>query len=214
MKFDKGIAKKYRQSIDDAMQTILEKGNESHQLVMRAILNSQMIICVHPAAKMGYASGITGITNPAQTNERIMSERLSVNEAFKECFLTIAKETIDTGGQRGCEGTFVHEGRHAYDFARAISSFTDTDINPLSIFNPTRYELEWEAHIAAGEYALRIGTEEFIREGLDIMILEERDGQLFVSEEGIKRRLLQSYSMSADGNQGEPVTEMFGLVIK
>lgn len=214
MKFDKGIAKKYRQSIDDAMETILEKGNQNHQIVMQAILDSNIVICVHPAAKMGYASGIAGVTNPNETNKRVLSERLSVKEAFKECYLTIAQETIDTGGQRGCEGTFVHEGRHAYDFARAISSFSDTDVNPLSIFNPTRYELEWEAHIAAGEYALRIGSEEFIREGLDIMILGERDGNYFVSEEGIKRRLLESYNMSLDSNQGEPVTEMFGLVIK
>jgi len=213
MKFDKGIAKKYRKSIDEAMETILEKGNRFHQSVIRTILDSEVLICVHPVSKM-HASGIAGVIDPERTNARILSERLSVREAFKECYITIAKETIDTGGQRGCEGTFVHEGRHAYDFARAISSFSETDINPLSIFNPTRYELEWEAHIAAGEYALQIGSEEFIQEGLDIMILEERDGNYFVSEAGIKRRLLQSYEMSEDGNQGEPVTEMFGLVIK
>jgi hypothetical protein len=214
MKFDKGIAKKYRRSIDDAMQTILEKGNRNHQLIMQAILDSDMIICVSPAAKMGGASGITGVTNPAMTNERIMSERLSLEEAFKECFLTIAKETIDGGGQRGCEGTFVHEGRHAYDFARAIASFSDSDVNPLSIFNPTRYELEWEAHLAAGEYCLQIGKDDYLQEGLSILILGEKDGQYFVSEDGIRRRLLESYNMSEDGDQGEPVTEMFGLVIK
>lgn len=213
MKFDKGIAKKYRKSIEDAFDTILNKGNRDHQRVMKLILDSKMIICCFPVSKV-HASGITGVTNPARTNERIMSERLSLQEAAAEVFITIAQETIDTGGQRGCEGTFVHEGRHAFDFAQAISSFSDTDINPLGIFNPTRYELEWEAHVTSGDYMLQIGKDEYIQEGLDLMILEQKNGKPIVSETGIKRRLLQSYNMSETGNRGEPVTEMFGLRIK
>lgn len=213
MKFDKGIAKKYRKSIDDAFQTILDKGNDSHKRVMKLIIDSKMTICCFPVSKVN-ASGITGVTNPHRTNERIMSERLSLLEAAGEVFITIAQETIDTGGQQGCEGTFVHEGRHAFDFAQAISSFSDTDINPLSIFNPTRYELEWEAHVTSGDYLLRIGTDSYLKEGLDLMILGQNNGKFFVSEDGIKRRLLQSYNMSEDGNRGEPVHEMFGLKIK
>lgn len=213
MKFDKGIAKKYRKSIEDAFQTILDKGNDSHKRVMKLIIDSKMTICCFPVSKVN-ASGITGVTNPHRTNERIMSERLSLLEAAGEVFITIAQETIDTGGQQGCEGTFVHEGRHAFDFAQAISSFSETDVNPLSIFNPTRYELEWEAHITSGDYLLRIGTDSYLKEGLDLMILGQNNGKFFVSEDGIKRRLLQSYNMSEDGNRGEPVHEMFGLKIK
>lgn len=213
MKFDKGIAKKYRQSIDEAFETILDKGNNDHRQVVNLILDSKMTICCFPVSKV-HASGITGVTNPNRTNERIMSERMSLLEAASEVFITIAEETIDTGGQRGCEGTFVHEGRHAFDFAQAISSFSDTDVNPLSIFNPTRYELEWEAHVTSGDYMLLINKDEYIREGLDLMILEEKNGKVIVSEEGIKRRLLESYNMSEKGNQGEPVNEMFGLKIK
>lgn len=213
MKFDKGIAKKYRQSIDDAFQTILDKGNDDHRRVMNLILNSKMTICVFPVKKVN-ASGITGVTDPHRANDRIMSERLSLLEAASEVFITIAQETIDTGGQRGCEGTFVHEGRHAFDFAQAISSFSDTDVNPLSIFNPTRYELEWEAHKTSGDYMLQIGKDEYIQEGLDLMILGQKDNKYFVSDDGIKRRLLESYNMSEDGNRGEPVNEMFGLRIK
>ncbi len=164
MKFDKGIAKKYRRSMEDAFQTILEQGNREHQRVMKLILDSKMIICCFPVSKV-HASGIAGVTNPKRTNERIMSESLSLQEAASEVFITIAQETIDTGGQRGCEGTFVHEGRHAFDFAQAISSFSDTDVNPLGIFNPSRYELEWEAHKTAGDYMLQIGKDEYIQEG-------------------------------------------------
>jgi hypothetical protein len=213
MKFDKGIARKYRQSIEDAFQTILDQGNADHRRVVNLILDSKMTICVLPVSEV-HASGITGVTDPGRTNDLIGSERLSLEEAAGEVFITIAEETIDTGGQRGCEGTFVHEGQHAFDFAQAIASFSDADVNPLSIFNPSLYELEWEAHKTSGEYMLRIGRDEYLQEGLDLMILGQRDGRYFVSEEGIKRRLLESYNMSEDGNQGDLVNEMFGLRIK
>jgi len=34
MKFDKGIDRKYRQSVEDAFQTILDKGNDDHRMVL------------------------------------------------------------------------------------------------------------------------------------------------------------------------------------
>jgi hypothetical protein len=211
MKFDKGIKKKYRKSIDDAFDTILSKGNKSQRKIMQIILNSNMIVCVFPVSKV-HASGITGVTNPSATNDKILSDRLSLEEAFTEVFITIAEETIDTGGQQGCEGTFVHEGRHAYDFAQAIASFSDSDINPLSIFNPSLYELEWEAHQTAGDYMLQINQESYLQEGLDLMILErDANGKCIVSDVGIKRRLRESYGLQKGGNEGRVVSEIFGL---
>ena len=213
MKFDKGIKRKYRQSIEAAFETILDKGNDAHRRVLNAILESKMTVCVHPVSKVN-ASGITGVINPHRTNGKILSERLSSREALDEIFITIAEETIDTGGQRGCEGTFVHEGRHAFDFARAIASFSDTGVNPLGIFNPTRYELEWEAHQTAGDYMLQISRADYLDEGLQLMILSQVEGKCFVCDDGIRRRLLESYGLSADGNQGEQVSEIFGLQIR
>ena len=210
MKFDKGIAKKYRQSIEDAFATILDKGNDKHRRTMKLILDSEMLVCVHPVSKVN-ASGITGAINPARLNERIADERLSLNEAFSEIFITIAEETIDTGFQRGCEGTFAHENQHAFDFAQVIESFSNADINPLSIFNPTLYELEWAAHIAAGEYMLQISKDEYLEEGLTLMILGRNDNGCFVDYDGIKRRLRESYGLAIDGNQGSLASEMIGL---
>jgi hypothetical protein len=102
-----------------------------------------MLIRVGPVSKIN-ASGVTGLIDAGDTNDRIEDERLSLREAFDEIYIAIAEETIDTGGQRGCEGTFIHEGRHAFDFARTIESFSDADVNPLSLFDPTLYDLEWE----------------------------------------------------------------------
>ena len=117
------------------------------------------------------------------------------------------------GSQRGCEGTFVHEGRHAYDFARTIESFSNADVNPLSIFDPTLYELEWEAHKISGEYMLRIGRDEYIAEGLDLMILGRKEvaGPCYVDDAGICTRLQNSYGLDLKGNPGARASELLGL---
>lgn len=214
MKFDKGIAKKYRQSIEDAFQTILDRGNERHRRTMQLILDSEMLVCVHPVSKVN-ASGITGAIDPSRLNERIEDERLSLREAFGELFITIAEETIDTGFQRGCEGTFAHENQHALDFAQVIESFSNADLNPLSIFNPNLYEMEWEAHLAAGEYMLQIAKDEYLNEGLTLMILGRgADGKCFVDHDGIRRRLKESYHIEPDGYVGSFASEMIGIKLK
>lgn len=211
MKFDAGIAEKYRRSIEDALQTILDKGNDFHREMIQMIVASEMLIYVNPVSKV-WASGVTGLNNWFATSLKIQRERLSLQEAFDEVFITIAEETIDTGGQRGCEGTFVHEGRHALDFAQTIASFSNSDFSPLSVFDPTVYELEWEAHKTAGDYMLQIRRDEYLQEGLDLMILgRDAGGNFFVSDEGIRRRLRESYGLEETGNRGKSVSQMFGL---
>jgi hypothetical protein len=212
MKFKQGIAAKYRRSIEDAFQTIIEKGNNRHRRTAHLILESEMVIDVHPASRVGGASGITGVIDPARLNDRIADERLSLIDAFGELFITIAEETIDTGFQRGCEGTFAHENQHAFDFAQTIESFSNADINPLSIFNPTLYDMEWEAHLAAGEYMMQISKSEYLDEGLALMILARNEtGDCFVDHDGIKRRLKESYGLELTGNLGILASEMLGL---
>src|SRR5688572_27786964 len=122
MKFDQGIEKKYRSSIKAAFDAILEHGTDLQKEIAELILDSDMLVRVAPVSKVN-ASGITGLIDPGRTNERIEDERLSLRESLGEVFIAIAEETIDTGGRRGAEGTFIHEGRHAYDFARTIESF-------------------------------------------------------------------------------------------
>ena len=213
MKFDKGIDKKYRKSIDDAFATIIEKGNDFHRYMMKEIMESDLLIRVKPVKKIN-ASGITGVINPVKTNLKMATQRISLREALGEIYIAIAEETIDTGGQRGCEGTFVHEGRHAYDFAQTIESISNADVNPLSMFNPTLYELELEAHKTAGDYMLCIDKPEYVDEGLQLMILCTADGGgCTVSDDGINKRLRDSYGLALDGNQGSLATEMMGIVV-
>lgn len=214
MRFDEGISAKYRRSIEAALRTIFDKGNEFHREMIGAIIESEMLVYVRPVSKIR-ASGVTGLNNWFATSFKIQTERLNLREALGEVFITIAVETIDTGGQRGCEGTFVHEGRHALDFAQTISSFSDSDMHRLSVFDPTVYELEWEAHKTSGDYMLQINRDEYLQEGLDLMILERgADGGIFVSDAGIRRRLRESYGLEENGNRGKSVSEMFGLRLR
>ena len=213
MRFDNGIASKYRESIDAAFATILDKGDHQHKRVMRAILDSEMRVQVG-AVEQRNASGQTFLPNPVRANARLLTERLSLEDALREICIFIAEETIDTGGQRGCEGTFVHEGQHAYDFAEAISSYSNRDVNPLGVSNPSLFELEWAAHQTAGRYMLCIGAHDYLDEGIDLMILgRNTDGTYSVSAEGIRQRLNDSYGLQENGNVGPTAFQMMGIVV-
>ncbi|MBK9153311.1 MAG: hypothetical protein IPM25_03700 [Chloracidobacterium sp.] len=215
MKFAPGVAKKYRKSVKDAFDAILAHGTDLQKRIAEHILESDMLVRVAPVSQVN-ASGVTGLIDPDGTNEKISEERLGLREALGEIYIAIAEETIDTGGQRGCEGTFVHEGRHAYDFARTIESFSNADVNPLSIFDPTLYELELEAHKISGDYMLCVNKEEYLHEGLHLMILgrESEIGACYVSDDGIHRRLRESYALDPVDNPGPRASELLGLRLK
>ena len=210
MKIENGVAKKYRKSVDDALDAIFAQGNDDHKRVTKLILDSKMLIQVKPVSEVK-ASGVTGVISPWRTRGKL-DEPMGLKEALDEIYICIAEETIDTGGQRGCEGTLVHEGRHAYDFAQMIESLSEADINPLNVFDPTLYELELAAHKTAGEYMLCVNRDEYINEGVDLGILgKEATGQCFVSDDGIKLRLKTNYSVTHDGDQGRLASEIVGL---
>ncbi|MFL6374843.1 MAG: hypothetical protein ACJ73D_09270, partial [Pyrinomonadaceae bacterium] len=213
MIFENGIDTKYRRSVDDAFATILDKGDEQHKRVMNAIIGSGMRVQVGPVEQRN-ASGQTFVPNPVRANARLLTERLSLEDAFREICIFIAEETIDTGGQRGCEGTFVHEGQHAFDFAEAISSYSNRDVNPLAVSNPSLYELEWAAHQTAGRYMLLINKQEYLDEGLDLMILgRNSDGTYLVNDDGIRQRLNDSYGLQENGNVGPTAFQIMGIIV-
>ena len=213
MRFEDDIDPKYRRSVDDAIFTILEKGNDVHREIIGAIVDSDMLLRVEPVSRIN-ASGVTGLINPVVTNIRMARERLNLRDALAEIYIAIAEETIDTGGQRGCEGTLVHEGKHAYDFGKTLESLSNSDMSPLSVFNPTLFELEWEAHKTAGDYMLCMNRQEYLDEGLQLMILGLGEGgSCFVNDDGIRQRLNESYGLAKDGNQGALATEMMGVLI-
>jgi hypothetical protein len=213
MRFDNGIDKKYTDSVNAAFATILDKGDAQHKQVMKTIIDSDMLVQVGPVEQRN-ASGQTFLASPVMTNARLLKGRLSQEEALREVCIFIAKETIDTGGQRGCEGTFVHEGQHAFDFADALSSYSNRDVNPIGVLDPSLYDLEWAAHQTAGRYMLLINKQEYLDEGMDLMILGKKDdGAYFVSDDGIRKRLNDGYGLQENGNTGPTAFQMMGVIV-
>ncbi|QYO66940.1 hypothetical protein [Leptolyngbya sp. 7M] len=197
--------------LDNAFDSILAKGNANHRRIVNAIRDSDMLINASPVSVVK-ASGITGIIDPRKTKAKIAAGRMSIREALGEVFITFATETL--GSRRGTEGTLVHEMQHAYDFARTIASLSNVSLKPLGIFDPTLYELELAAHRSSGEWMLLVGEEEYTSEGVDLMILgRDGSGTCFLHEEGIHKRLSESYKLSPTGNQGPRASELMGLRI-
>jgi hypothetical protein len=212
MWFNDQMTSGLRSAIDDAFDAIMAQGNDHHCRIIDAMRGSDMLFNASPVSVVN-ASGITGIIDADATNEKIADERLGVEEALGEVFITFATETL--GSKRGTEGTLVHEMQHAYDFALTIASFSNADINPLSIFDPTLYELELAAHRTSGEWMLRVGSDEYVSEGVDLMILGRNGDQpCFLDDTGIHKRLCDSYGLTPDGNQGPRASEMMGLRLK
>ena len=197
MRFANGIAEKYRSSVEQAFEAIVANGDASHRQIADAIRESDLLIKVLPVSKIN-ASGVTGLIDASDTNDKIEDEHLGQIEALGELYIAIAEETIDTGGQRGCEGTLVHEGRHAWDFAKTIASFSNAEVNPLSVSDPTLYELELAAHETSGDYMICVNKDDYVDEGIDLMILGRppAGGPCYVDGAGIDKRLCDSYGLT------------------
>jgi len=70
MRFDKGIDKRYRKSVEDAFSTIIEKGNDFHRHMAKQILRSDLLVRVQPVSIVN-ASGVTGLIDTGETNSAL-----------------------------------------------------------------------------------------------------------------------------------------------
>jgi len=210
MIFGKGVTPTYRDAIEEAIETILEKGNEGHKESTRALRDSDVNIDFVPLKEIN-CSGVAGLVSPRRTNKRIDREELSHHDALGEVYIKLADWTFDVAGQRGCQGTLVHEGLHAFDFARIISSFANVDIDPLGMIDLSLYELEHRAAIASGEYLVIIGEPDFINEGQQLNLVNlDANGKPFVDIEGIKIRMQNGYGLN-ENEQGVMISNMLGI---
>ena len=213
MRFDSHIKPTYRDAIEEAVATVIEKGNPGQVETATCIRDSKVKIQFVPLKKIK-CSGVTGVIDAASTNKRIKNETLDMMEALGEIYIQLADWTFDVAGQRGCQGTIVHEGLHACDFARLIASLSNTDVDPLGIVDPTLYELEHRAAVASAEYVQLIGLPDYIDDGLKLGILAlDSDGKPFVDMNGIDQRMRDGYGVTPD-NQGTLMTDMLGLKSK
>lgn len=210
MKFGKGVTSKYRSAMEEAVETILKRGNDGHRESTQALVDSDVTIDFVPLAEIN-CSGVTGLISPRSTNKRIDRDELTHHEALGEVYIKLADWTFDVAGQRGCQGTLVHEGLHAFDFARIISSFANANVDPLGMVDLSLYELEHRAAIASAEYLVLIGEPEFINEGQQLgLVAVGADGEPFVDEDGILARMQNGYGVN-EGQPGVLISSMLGI---
>jgi hypothetical protein len=210
MIFDDDVKPKYRDAMEAAAYAILEKGNKQHQHTAKNVIESNLLIRFVPLAKIN-CSGVTGVVNSRKTNRRIAEEELDLETALGEVYITFSDWTFDVAGQRGCQGTLVHEGLHAVDFAHIISSFSRAESEPRDVFDLSLYELERRAAITSAEYLVRIGLPDFIDDGLKLSLVSlDQSGTPFVDMNGIETRMQNGYGLNTN-NQGTMMSNMLGL---
>jgi hypothetical protein len=210
MIFHDAVSTEYRAAVHTAVDTIIERGNETHRRTVKSLARGDVEIRVVPLKKIN-VSGVTGLISRWRANRRINDEPMSFTESLGEVHITFSDWTFDVGGQRGVEGTLVHEGLHACDFAEIISSFSRAETDPLDIFDLSLYELERRAAVASAEYLSRIGKEDYVNEGMQLGLVGiDSDGRPFVDIEGIESRMQNGYRVNAS-DQGVMISRLLGI---
>ena len=183
-----------RERIARALRDIKKFGNGFHKQTAEFIDQNDLVIYLDIAEKVG-GSGSVQLADQRAARKAVAEGDLSVSEAAKYVRLNIARETIDNGGQQGIEGTFVHEGKHARDFALMLSTFSKGIEE--KVFNPTAFQREYSAHLTAAFYLMRRGNN-FVKEGVSLGLLFENDGKVKVNLKGIRSRLKNNYGLTKD----------------
>ncbi len=194
MIFDEKVSKQDRERILRAIRDIEKFGTLFHQTTAKFFVETDVTVFVGLAKKVG-GSGSVQLLDHRNAHSMVENHKLSVKEAAKLVRLNIARETIDTGGQQGIEGTLVHEGKHARDFALMLSTFSRRP--EVSVFNPTAYQRELSAHLTSAFY-LRLRGGNYVKEGESLGLLKSTENGVCVDINGINRRLKSSYSLSAE----------------
>ena len=61
---------------------------------------------------------------------------------------------------------------------------------------------------------LLINKQEYLDEGIDLMILGRKDdGTYFVNDDGIRKRLNDSYGLQENGNIGPTAFQIMGIIV-
>lgn len=193
MKFDaQSVPDIDQRRILQALEDIKNFGDSLQRSTAEFIEQSEISIYIAPVRKVR-GSGSVYIDRIVQAQWAIYRGELTVFEAAKFIRLNIARETIDTGGQRGIEGTLVHEGKHARDFARLIAGFSTGD--ERKYFDPTAFQREYSAHLTSAFYLMRRGAE-YAHEGIDLGLLYQNNGKISINRKGIRARLKNNYGLT------------------
>ena len=183
-----------------ALRDIKRFGDRFQTETAEFLTNTKIVIHLDMASEVG-GSGSVQLYSARAAKRAVRKSELTVKEAAGFVRLNIARETIDGGGQRGIEGTFVHEGKHARDFALMLSTFS-LGVKE-KVFDPTAFQREYSAHLTAAFYLMR-RRGEYTDEGVSLGILSREDGMVY--KKGIRARLRDNYGLT-EKNPGPRLSE-------
>lgn len=176
-------------------------------------METDLLIRFVPLAEIN-CSGVTGVIDNHKTNRRIGYENISVEEAMSEVYIAFSDWCWDVAGQRGCQGTLVHEGLHAFDFARMISEFSKIEKGEENIYDLTLYQLERRAAQISADYLVRIGKPDYIDDGLKLsLVCMNEEGKPCIDNDGIELRMQNGYGLN-ESNQGAKISDILGIKAK
>ena len=209
------VSEENQRRIHDALVRISIQGTSEQRRIARHILKNAVLINV-----IGSGSTITGganLINRDAANADIAKGWVSMERAASHTKISINSLNLLGSPQSAAalEGTLVHEGRHAYGFARTISSLSSGQ-GPDRVFDPTLYKNEYESYMSEAYYYKKQGGV-YHEVGLDTSAGEQvlkKDGETVkVNSENIKEILASPYLSYGvtEQNQGLTTTQKYGL---
>ena len=176
-------------TIYQGYQAILKYGTPKQKEIIRGMKAS--LIYIHLAGLGGNASGDTGLQFPAQAVQEVINTGpIDIIKGYGQLEMKIDYATAKTAA--GLEGTLIHESRHAYHQARAISDFSAGKSKP----DPNGFEIEYAANVAYVHYvaqAVRLNHPEknvLVNEAVNVLGVAKQIGnRIVVDEIGIRNRL-------------------------
>lgn len=195
-------------NLDTAYSAILKYGTPKQREIIKSIQQSSIRILIEVIG----GSGACGVTDAPSTQYKIDSQKISESKALDE--LTLRINPVTEANNVGLEGTLIHETRHAYHQARAISEFSYIKNNP---YNPDGFALEYASHQAYGEYVLQTirlnhpDKQAFINESLALGVTKQERGIIVINVAGIRARLLTLYGVDDKTKRGAKFSDYWNI---
>jgi hypothetical protein len=192
MQFHESIFAHHQERIKNAVNEIAIQGIFLSKNISKLLQTYDIEIYVGSANEVGGA-GCLFIKDTTDAQKAIDNANSTDNDFAKLLRLCIAEETIEIGGQEELEITLVHEGKHALDFVKMLQTFSQS--NEKNLYNPTKFQHEFSAHLASAFYALSRKLTH-IKKGLKLNLLSENNKQIYVDSGKILNALQEKYGLS------------------
>ena len=212
--YDESVDSRAQQNIHDALVEISKTGNARERALAQFILKNDVLI------SLTEGSNATGIANRNATNQRISQGWVSMKEAASYIRININYAIAHPNSPErsaNLRGTLVHEGTHAFDDARTISSLSAAKGMDV-VWDPTLYKAENDAYHQEANYLLRQGgtyhtvglDTNGVTNGYGMGLLTKEGKKIKVNEARIQDIIRTTYGVTTDA-PGPTTTQQYNL---